>query len=107
MLTAHLFHVKWSPEIPEVFCEVEKPCVIESQVACNSDGVIFALDSFKESKGETYADVLCKLIEIAREDDEAKLELSDETLKGIEEAREDIRKGRLFSHKEVKKELGL
>ena len=65
------------------------------------------LDSFKDYRRETYAEVIGKLICIAREDEESRLALSEETLKDIKEAREDIRKGRVFSPKQVKRELGL
>lgn len=65
------------------------------------------LTSFKDYNRETYADVIEKLMSIAKQDEEDKLELSDETLKDIEEARRDIKKGRVYSTKQIKKELGL
>jgi len=65
------------------------------------------LDSFKEYDRETYAEVIKKLIRIVKEADESKLELSNETLKAIEEAREDIKKGRVYTSKQLSKELGL
>nr|WP_269634929.1 hypothetical protein [Methanohalobium evestigatum] len=34
-------------------------------------------------------------------------ELSDEAIQGIEEALEDIKKGRLYTHDELKREYGL
>ncbi|MFH1695924.1 MAG: hypothetical protein ABH850_05890 [Candidatus Micrarchaeota archaeon] len=39
-------------------------------------------------------------------DEESKMELSEEILKGIKEAEEDIRKGRVYPTKELKKRLG-
>lgn len=65
------------------------------------------LDSFKDYNRETYAEVIGKLIEKCRQNEEEKLELTMETLEAIEEGREDARKGRVFSSKQVKKELGL
>ena len=65
------------------------------------------LDSFKDYARETYAEVINKLINRAKEDEEAELELSEETLKAVREAREDVKKGRVYSSKQVKKELGL
>ena len=65
------------------------------------------LDGFKEHKRETYAEVIGKLIEKAKEDEELELELSEETAIGAVEAKEDIRKGRVYSTKQLKKELGL
>ncbi len=65
------------------------------------------LDLLKDYRRQTYAEVICKLVNSARQDEEAKLELSEDTLKSIREAREDIRKGRVFSSKQVRKELGL
>jgi len=65
------------------------------------------LDGFKEHERETYDNVIERLVEIAKEEEEAELELSEETLKGIKEAKEDIRKGRVYSTNQLKKELGL
>ncbi|MDD5148534.1 MAG: hypothetical protein PHH08_03665 [Candidatus ainarchaeum sp.] len=65
------------------------------------------LDSFKDYERETYAEVIDKLILIAKENEESKLELSEETLAGVKEAREDIAKGRVYTSSQLKKELGL
>lgn len=65
------------------------------------------LEGFKDYPRETYAEVIKKLIEIAKEDEESKMELSEETLKGLKEAEEDIKKGRVYTTAQVKKELGL
>ena len=65
------------------------------------------LDSIKNYKRETYADLIRKLLERFKEDEESELELSEETLKAIEEGREDARKGRVYSIKQAEKELGL
>ena len=65
------------------------------------------LDSFKEYARETYAEVIGRLVEQAREDEESRLELSEETVKDIQEAREDLRKGRVKTSRMVRKALGL
>jgi hypothetical protein len=65
------------------------------------------LDRFKGHPRETYAEVISRLLRIAQEDEESRMELSIETLKGIKEAKEDIRKGMVYSTAQVKKELGL
>lgn len=65
------------------------------------------LDSLKDYGRQTYAEVICRLVNSAKEDEEARLELSEDTLKSIKEAREDVRKGRVFSSKQIRKELGL
>ena len=65
------------------------------------------LDSIKDYKRETYAELIRKLIERFKEDEESELELSEDTLKAVEEGREDVRKGRVYSIKQAEKELGL
>jgi hypothetical protein len=65
------------------------------------------LDGFKDYARETYAEVISKLIDFAREEEESEMKLSEETLRGIKEAKEDIRKGRVYSTAQLKKELGL
>lgn len=65
------------------------------------------LDAFKDYPRETYEDVIEKLVLRAKEDEESKLELSDETLKDIEEARADFKHGRVYTLKQVRKELGI
>jgi len=61
-----------------------------------------ALERMKLFPRETYEDVICRLIEISREE-----ELSTETIQNIEKALEDVKKSRLYSTEEVKKELGI
>ncbi len=65
------------------------------------------LNAFKDYERESYAEVISKLIAIVKEDEESEMELSKETLKGIKEAEEDIKKGRVYTTKQLKKELGL
>ncbi len=62
-----------------------------------------ALERMKLFPRETYEDVICRLIEINTEEEE----LSTETIQNIEKALEDVKKGRLHSTEEVKKELGI
>ncbi len=49
---------------------------------------------------ETYEEVIWSLIDDASE-------LDEQTIKDIEEARADIKAGRVYTFKQVKKELGL
>jgi len=49
---------------------------------------------------ETYEEIIWDLIEDS-------MELSEETKKTIEQSRKDIKEGKVYSHKQVKKELGL
>lgn len=65
------------------------------------------LETFKQYDRETYADVIGRLLHIAREDDESKMELSEETKKGIARAKEDFKKGRIYTSEQMRKELGL
>ena len=62
------------------------------------------LNKMKIFSKESYDDVVNKLINIA-EDDEGVL--SKSTIKDLEEALDDVKKGRLLSHNQVKKKLGL
>jgi len=61
------------------------------------------LDELKIHERESYSSVIRRLVE-ARIDD---MPLSEETLKKIEEALENIRKGEVYTTEEVKRELGL
>lgn len=49
---------------------------------------------------ETYEEVIWDLVEDT-------MELSKATLKHIKEAEEDIKEGRVYTHEEIKKNLGL
>ncbi len=62
------------------------------------------IDKIKVFPKESYDDVVNRLINVA-EDDEGVL--SKSTIKDIEEALDDVKKGRLLSHSQVKKKLGL
>jgi len=52
---------------------------------------------------ETYNEVIIRLIMTSQEE----TELSEQTIKNIEKALEDVKKGRLYSTEEVRKELGI
>jgi len=64
------------------------------------------LDRFRECKNESYDEVIKKVIFIAKHcEDEP--ELSQETIKAIEKARERIKRGNFVTAEEAKKRLGL
>lgn len=58
------------------------------------------LNNFKMFDNESYEDVIWDFIE-------DRMELSEETKKAIKRAEEDIRKGRVYTFKQIKKELRL
>jgi predicted transcriptional regulator len=61
------------------------------------------LDLLKKHPRESYSDVIKRLVD-ARIDDEP---LSEEELRGIEEALKDIREGRTHTEEEMKREFGV
>ncbi|MEX0656211.1 MAG: hypothetical protein WD154_01525 [Nitrosopumilaceae archaeon] len=63
------------------------------------------LDELKNHPRETYNEVLKRLVKIATEGSEG--ELSPQTIKNIQKSLEDIKAGRVSSHEEVKRRLGL
>lgn len=69
-------------------------------------GTKTALDSFKQYKNESYAEVVKKLIYIVKNlDDEPPL--SKQTKAEIEAARAEIRAGNFYTEEEMAKRLGL
>ena len=58
------------------------------------------LDKLKLYPRESYEDVIWDLLE-------GNMELSKEMKKNLEKAYKDIEEGRIYTHEEVKKELGL
>ena len=70
-------------------------------------GIKGELDSLKDHERETYAGVIGRLIARNKQDEEAKLELSAQTLRAVKSARNDMRKGRVSTSAQVKKRLGL
>lgn len=60
------------------------------------------LERMKLFPRETYEHVIIRLIQTSEEG-----ELSTRTIRNIEKALEDVKKGRLYSTEEVKKELGI
>ena len=61
------------------------------------------LDKFKNHPRETYNDVLARMIRIMSQEEE----LSGQTIKNIEKSLAEIKAGKVYSHKEVKRRLGL
>jgi len=64
------------------------------------------LANLKESKRETYDNILNKLIELVPEGDEEGKYTSEFRI-GLMNARLDLKKGRVISHEKLKKSLGL
>lgn len=64
------------------------------------------LDHFREYRNESYDEVIKKVVFIAKSL-KREPELSRETVKAIEKARERIKKGNFLSEEEAKKRLGL
>ena len=61
------------------------------------------LERLKVFPRETYNEVIIRLVLTSREE----TELSEQTIKNIEKALEDVKKGRLYSTEKVRKELGI
>ena len=61
------------------------------------------LERVKLFPRETYNEVIIRLIMISQEESE----LSKQTIKNIEKALKDVKKGRLYSTEKVRKELGI
>ncbi len=61
------------------------------------------LEEIKMYPRETYSRIIERLIQLSSEEEE----LSAETIKNIEHALDDVKKGRVYSTKEVKKKLGI
>lgn len=62
------------------------------------------LGEFKIYPRETYNQVIIRLINLSEEEMEI---LDKETIKDIEEALDDIKAGRVYTHGEMKQRLGL
>jgi len=61
------------------------------------------LDELKRNPRESYNDVVDRLASMAADDEH----LSNETLKRIEEALEDLKQGRYYTEEEIEAELEL
>jgi len=61
------------------------------------------LNSLKQNPKESYNDVIERLLSRAVDDEP----LSKEAIKGLEEALEEIRQGRLISEEEIMKKYGV
>ena len=64
------------------------------------------IDQFREYKNESYDEILKKLIYIVK-NLKKEPELSKETIKAIEAARERIKRGHFVTEEEARKRLGL
>lgn len=63
------------------------------------------LDKLKNHPRETYNDVIVRIIYFISQQNRE--ELSSQTIKNIEKSLSDIKAGRVSSHKNVKRRLGL
>lgn len=63
------------------------------------------LDKLKSHPRETYNEVLARMIHIVSQQDKG--ELSQQTIKNIEKSLAEIKAGKVSSHKDVKRRLGL
>lgn len=61
------------------------------------------LNNLKQNPKESYNDVIERLVSRAVDDEP----LSEEAIKGLEEALEEIRQGRLISEEEIMKKYGV
>jgi len=64
------------------------------------------LDEFRQYKNESYDELVRKIIFIAKTC-KTNPKLSQKTIKDIQEAREQIKKGEFYTEEEAKKILGL
>ena len=65
-----------------------------------SNKLVDVLKDKKMYDKESYEDIIWDLLEDS-------MELSEETKKHIEKAEKDIREGRIYTHEQVKRKLGL
>ena len=65
-----------------------------------SGKLIDQLKAMKMHEKESYEEIIWDLIEDTKE-------LSDETIKHIKQAEDDVKAGRTYTHEQAKKELGL
>lgn len=77
---------------------------VESTIKVSVD-VKHRLDRLKKHPRETYNDVISRLSEQAEPDENDVL--TDEDIRDIEEALQDIREGRIYTTEQVKRTLGL
>lgn len=65
-----------------------------------SEQLVDTLKNRKQYDKESYEEVIWDLVEDS-------LELNEQTKREIEQARADIKSGKFYTHKQVKKQLGL
>jgi len=61
------------------------------------------LDDLKRHPKESYSDVIERLVSVAVDDEP----LSEEAIRGLEEALEDVKQGRLIPESEIMKKYGV
>lgn len=64
------------------------------------------LDTFREYKNESYDEIVRKIVYIVK-NVEKNPQLSEKTVKEIEEARKRIKEGNFYTEEEMRKVLGL
>lgn len=64
------------------------------------------LDTFREHKNESYDEIVRKIVYIAK-NVEKNPQLSEKTVKEVEEARKRIKEGNFYTEEEMRKILGL
>ena len=64
------------------------------------------LDTFREHKNESYDEIVRKIVYIAK-NIEKNPQLSEKTVKEIEEARKRIKEGNFYTEEEMREILGL
>lgn len=69
-------------------------------------GTKCSLDEFRESKNESYDEILKKLVYIVKSV-KKNPQLSQKTIKDIEEARIRIKKGEFYTEEQMRKRLNL
>ncbi len=62
------------------------------------------LDALKETPRQTYGETIEKLVDLAVED---RAELAPETKRALAKAREDVRRGRVYTTRELIRELSI
>ena len=81
-------------------------CIMTSTTIKIQNDTKSQIDQFREYKNESYDEVIQKLIFIVK-NLKKQPELSKETIKAIESARERIKKGHFVSEEVAKQRLGL
>ena len=65
------------------------------------------LDKLRQYKNESYNEIIIKMLKIVKYIEEDKTELSEEIIREIEKAREEIRRSDFYTEKEVNEKFGM